>query len=117
MVAARTDIDTLPALAAKVGKSIVARNLVLRVPVMAGVVDWTLPMLGTEKLLEVLRAQSSPPRIVVYSHNEGGDIPRHAMAAGAADSDRCGARGERRGCQRSLLAGCGTQDLPLLWTA
>ena len=57
---------------------------VLRVPVTAGVVDWTLPMLGTEKLLEVLRAQSQPPRIVVYSHNESTDVPRHAMAAGAA---------------------------------
>ncbi|NNE24220.1 MAG: response regulator transcription factor [Rhizobiales bacterium] len=57
---------------------------VLRVPVTAGVVDWTLPMLGTEKLLEVLRAQSQPPRIIVYSHNDGGDVPRHAMAAGAA---------------------------------
>jgi two-component system nitrate/nitrite response regulator NarP len=57
---------------------------VLRVPVTAGVVDWTLPMLGTEKLLEVLRAQSQPPRIVVYSHSEGTDTPRLAMAAGAA---------------------------------
>ena len=57
---------------------------VLRVPVVAGVVDWTLPMLGTEKLLEVLRAQTRPPRIVVYSHSEGADIPRLAMAAGAA---------------------------------
>ena len=57
---------------------------VLRVPVAAGVVDWTLPMLGTEKLLEVLRAQSQPPRIIVYSHNDNGEVPRHAMAAGAA---------------------------------
>ena len=57
---------------------------VLRVPVTAGVIDWTLPMLGAEKLLEVLRAQSSPPRIVVYSHSDGADIPRQAMAAGAA---------------------------------
>ena len=57
---------------------------VLRVPVVAGIVDWTLPMLGTEKLLEVLRAQSDPPRVVVYAHDEAGDIPRLAMAAGAA---------------------------------
>ncbi len=57
---------------------------VLRVPVTAGVIDWTLPMLGAEKLLEVLRAQASPPRIVVYSHSGGADIPRQAMAAGAA---------------------------------
>lgn len=57
---------------------------VLRVPVTAAVVDWTLPMLGTEKLLEVLRAQSDPPRVIVYSHNDNADVPRHAMAAGAA---------------------------------
>ncbi len=57
---------------------------VLRVPVAVGVIDWTLPMLGGEKLIEVLRAQESAPRVVVYSHSEGQDIPRKAMAAGAA---------------------------------
>lgn len=57
---------------------------VLRVPVAAGVIDWTLPMLGAEKLLEILRAQASPPRVVVYSHSDGADIARQAMAAGAA---------------------------------
>ena len=44
---------------------------VLRVPVAVGIIDWTLPMLGGEKLIEVLRAQESPPRMVVYSHSEG----------------------------------------------
>lgn len=57
---------------------------VLRVPVAVGVIDWTLPMLGGEKLIEVLRVQESAPRVVVYSHSEGQDIPRKAMAAGAA---------------------------------
>jgi len=57
---------------------------VLRVPVAVGVVDWTLPMLGGERLIEVLRAQETAPRIVVYSHGDGPDIPRRAMAAGAA---------------------------------
>lgn len=57
---------------------------VLRVPVVVGVIDWTLPMLGGEKLIEILRAQVSAPRIVVYSHGEGREIPRRAMAAGAA---------------------------------
>ena len=57
---------------------------VLRVPVEVGVIDWTLPMLGGEKLIEVLRAQETSPKIVVYSHSEGQDIPRKAMGAGAA---------------------------------
>jgi two-component system nitrate/nitrite response regulator NarP len=57
---------------------------VLRVPVAVGVIDWTLPMLGGEKLIEILRQQVSAPRIVVYSHGEGAEIPRRAMAAGAA---------------------------------
>lgn len=60
---------------------------VLRVPVAVGVIDWTLPMLGGEKLIEVLRAQESAPRVVVYSHSEGQDIPRKAMAAKAAQTD------------------------------
>lgn len=57
---------------------------VLRVPVAVGVIDWTLPMLGGEKLIEILRAQVSAPRIVVYSHGSGHEVPRRAMAAGAA---------------------------------
>ena len=57
---------------------------VLRVPVDVGVIDWTLPMLGGEKLIEVLRAQDTAPRVLVYSHAEGQAVPRHAMAAGAA---------------------------------
>ena len=59
-------------------------EVVLRVPVAVGVVDWTLPMLGGERLIEVLRAQETAPRIVVYSHGDSPDIPRRAMAAGAA---------------------------------
>lgn len=57
---------------------------VLRVPVDVGVIDWTLPMLGGEKLIEVLRSQAAAPRIVVYSHAENQAVPRHAMSAGAA---------------------------------
>ena len=59
-------------------------EVVLRVPVAVGVVDWTLPMLGGERLIEVLRAQVTAPRVVVYSHGDGPDIARRAMAAGAA---------------------------------
>ena len=57
---------------------------VLRVPVNVGIIDWTLPMLGGEKLLEVLRAQDNAPRMVVYSHAEDANTTRRAMSAGAA---------------------------------
>ena len=43
-----------------------------------------MPTLGGERLIEVLRAQSRVPRVVVYAHAEGSDTPRRAMAAGAA---------------------------------
>lgn len=56
---------------------------VMRVPVQVGVVDWTLPVLGAAKLIEVLRDQPNAPRFVVYG-DTGGDVPRLAMQAGAA---------------------------------
>jgi len=59
-------------------------EVALRVPVAVGVIDWTLPMLGGERLIEVLRAQVSAPKVVVYSHGDSPDIPSRAMAAGAA---------------------------------
>ncbi len=59
-------------------------EVVLRVPVAVGVIDWTLPKLGAERLIDVLRAQEASPRVVVYSHGDGPDIPSRAMAAGAA---------------------------------
>ena len=56
---------------------------VMRVPSQVGVIDWNLPLLGGARLLEVLREQDRPPRIVVYA-DESGDIHRAAMGAGAA---------------------------------
>ncbi|MEM6760308.1 MAG: response regulator transcription factor [Pseudomonadota bacterium] len=58
-------------------------STVMRVPVQVGVIDWTLPALGGAKLIEVLRDQTNPPRIVVYAKDTG-DLPRLAMSAGAA---------------------------------
>ncbi|MEO0386665.1 MAG: response regulator transcription factor [Pseudomonadota bacterium] len=55
----------------------------MRVPVRVGVIDWNLPALGGGKLIEVLRDQTAPPRIVVYAENTG-DLSRLAMSAGAA---------------------------------
>ncbi|MGI9405793.1 MAG: LuxR C-terminal-related transcriptional regulator [Hyphomicrobiaceae bacterium] len=59
-------------------------EVVLRANVTVGIIDWNLPSLGGEQLLEILRAQDATPRIVVYSHDTNADIARRAMAAGAA---------------------------------
>lgn len=56
---------------------------VMRVPCQIGIIDWSLPVLGGARLLEVLREQESAPRIVVYA-DQGSDAHRAAMSAGAA---------------------------------
>jgi two-component system, NarL family, nitrate/nitrite response regulator NarP len=58
-------------------------GMVMRMPVQVGVIDWNLPALGGARLIDVLRAQPNSPRLVVYAEDTG-DIPRKAMAAGAA---------------------------------
>ncbi len=55
-----------------------------RVPVDTAVIDWHLPRMGGERLLEALRRLPQAPRIVVYGTPEGSDVVRRAMAAGAA---------------------------------
>ncbi len=63
---------------------------VMRVPVQVGIIDWSLPVLGGAKLIEVLREQENAPRLVVYGDGKG-DLPRLAMTAGAAGfADRSG---------------------------
>lgn len=57
---------------------------VLRLPVPIAVLDWTLPQLGAERLIGILRTHPSAPRIVVYASSSEADLPRRAMAAGAA---------------------------------
>jgi two-component system, NarL family, nitrate/nitrite response regulator NarP len=57
---------------------------VLRLPVPVGVIDWDLPKLGAARLLEILRGHPGAPRIVVYASGADPDLPRRAMAAGAA---------------------------------
>ncbi len=59
-------------------------GMIMRVPVKVCVVDWNIPALGAEKLIEVLRAQENAPRIVVYGHDSDVAVPRQAMASGAA---------------------------------
>ncbi len=57
---------------------------VIRVPVSVAIIDWTLPALGGQKLIEVLRDQPGAPRIVVYGDETRGEVARSAMLAGAA---------------------------------
>lgn len=59
-------------------------STVMRIPVAVGVIDWNLPVLGGQRLLEILRDHPSAPRVVVYSEDGKSDIPRRALAAGAA---------------------------------
>jgi len=59
-------------------------EMVLRVPVAVGVIDWSLPILGAERLLEILREQTHAPRVVIYAQGSESDLARRAMAAGAA---------------------------------
>lgn len=56
----------------------------LRAPVPLGIIDWSLPLLGAERLLAILRDRPSPPRVVIYASSTDPGIPRRAMAAGAA---------------------------------
>lgn len=58
-------------------------GMVMRMPVQVGVIDWNLPALGGARLIDVLRTQANAPRLVVYAEDSG-DVPRKAMAAGAA---------------------------------
>ncbi len=56
----------------------------LRVPVDLGILEWNIPHLGAERLLALLRDRPQAPRIIVYAASNDPDVPRRAMAAGAA---------------------------------
>lgn len=56
----------------------------LRVPVDIGIVEWGIPQLGAERLLGILRDRPQAPRLIVYATDADPEIPRRAMAAGAA---------------------------------
>ena len=57
---------------------------VMRISLNVGVIDWQLPVLGGQKLVEVLRGEPAAPRLVIYGDESYGDLPRLAMVAGAA---------------------------------
>jgi two-component system, NarL family, nitrate/nitrite response regulator NarP len=56
----------------------------LRAPVAIGIIDWSLPPLGAAQLLAILQDRPKPPRMVIYASSTDPDVPRRAMAAGAA---------------------------------
>jgi two-component system nitrate/nitrite response regulator NarP len=72
---------------------------VMRVPVQIGVIDWELPVLGAEKLTEVLRAQENAPRLIIYGNDDVALVQR-AMSAGAA------AYATRSGSTDTLIQTC-----------
>lgn len=78
------DRDSRFSLIAAVGSAERFLEVTMLAPVIVGVIDWTLPKLGSERMIELLRTRESAPRIVVYAHGDSPDIPRQAMAAGAA---------------------------------
>lgn len=53
-------------------------------PTRVAIVDWNLPTLGGEHLTRILRERKSAVRIVICSHGDATDVPKRAMAAGAA---------------------------------
>ncbi|MBX2884042.1 MAG: response regulator transcription factor [Granulosicoccus sp.] len=56
----------------------------LTVPSNVAIVDWSLPTLGAEQLIRILREQESPTRVIVCTHGNSDDLPKRAMSAGAA---------------------------------
>lgn len=59
-------------------------NAVDRLSFDIGVVGWEMPYLGGEALLRALRGRAEAPRIIVYTGSQDPDVPRQAMALGAA---------------------------------
>lgn len=59
-------------------------QMAVSIPCHLAIVDWTLPSLGAEKVMTLLREQESPMRVVVCTHGNSADLPKRAMSAGAA---------------------------------
>lgn len=56
----------------------------LQTDIGVGIVDWELPGLGTETLLEIMRQNGGGPKIIVYAQDLSGEVAKRAMAGGAA---------------------------------
>ena len=48
------------------------------------VMGWQMPYMDAEEVLDILRTIAEPPRAVIFSGLDDPDIPRRAMALGAA---------------------------------
>ncbi len=59
-------------------------GMIIRVPVQICIIDWNIPVLGGEKLIEVLHAQANEHRPIVYGDSTDLTISKQAMIAGAA---------------------------------
>ena len=57
---------------------------ILRIEVQLCIIDWNIRDLSAEKLINLLRSQSIPPRSIIYGDGSDPDIARQAMGAGAA---------------------------------
>ena len=57
---------------------------ILRIEVQLCIIDWNIRDLSAEKLINLLRSQSIPPRTIIYGDGSDTDIARQAMSAGAA---------------------------------
>jgi DNA-binding NarL/FixJ family response regulator len=49
-----------------------------------GIIGWDMPHLDGRGVLQALHGRAGAPRIVVYTGNRDADLPRQAMALGAA---------------------------------
>jgi len=58
-------------------------GVAIRLQVTIGIIDWSLPAIGGAKLIEIMREQETPPRIIVYG-DDNMDLVRQSMSAGAA---------------------------------
>lgn len=56
----------------------------LSLPCDVLVIDWAIPSFGAEKLIKALRDQNTSIRVVVCTHTNSMEVPKRAMAAGAA---------------------------------
>ena len=57
---------------------------ILRIEVQLCIIDWNIRDLSAEKLINLLRSQSIPPRTIIYGEGSDPDIARQAMGSGAA---------------------------------
>lgn len=55
-----------------------------RMPFDVGVIGWEMPYLDGKGVLQALRNRPNAPRIIVYTGSPNPDVPRQAMALGAA---------------------------------